>query len=85
MGQVIDLQQRRRQGRQDPPGPVPAAVAWPMTPVGYAQAMLEPSWALWRSLVAGYAGFWLAPYGIEVRLAESRPRRPTKARATSGL
>ncbi len=84
MGEVIDLQQRRPKGRKDPPAAVPAAMAWPLPPGYAALVMLDRSFSLWRSLVAGYAGLWFAPLGIEVRVTEKPPQRPSKARVTSG-
>jgi hypothetical protein len=84
MGQVIHLRERRPRGRREQPAPLPSAAAWPPTPAAYAQHLLEPSWALWRSLVASYASFWFAPLGIEVKVGEDRARRGEKARLTSG-
>lgn len=84
MGQVIDFKQGRPRERQDQPVRVPSAATWPLSPASYRQQVLEPSWALWQSLVASYASFWLAPLGIEVKVGEKQARRAPKARITSG-
>lgn len=84
MGQVIEFGQRRPSGRQDRSKPAARAVPWPLSPVDYIQQVVEPSFAAWRSLVAGYAGFWFAPFGIVVKVAERPPRHSTRARVNSG-
>lgn len=85
MGQVIHLRERRSRGRREQAAPPPSvAAAWPLVPIAHAQHLLEPSWALWRVLVASYASFWFAPLGIEVKVREDRARHGPKARLTSG-
>lgn len=84
MGQVIDFQERRPRGHQGQPGPRATVTAWPLLPVAYAPHLLEPSWTLWRSLVASYASFWFAPLGIEVRVGDGSAGHRPKARLTSG-
>lgn len=84
MGQVIDFAEARSLRRPEQSAAPPRAPAWPLSPAAYAQHLFEPSWALWRSLVASYASFWFAPLGLEVRVGESQPRRGAKARRSSG-
>jgi hypothetical protein len=84
MGQVIEFRQRRPSSGQDRPNLAAIPASWPLSPAGYAQHVLAPSFAIWRSLVAGYASFWFAPFGIEVKVKEDPPPHPRKARVTSG-
>jgi hypothetical protein len=84
MGQVIDFSRRQIRSAESAQGasarsPRPLLVQ-PVCP----QAMLVHHMALWRSLMAGYASLWFAPFGIEVKVIESGEKPMPKVRASSG-
>lgn len=86
MGQVIDLEQRRRSRRPEPAGIGGSPIAgWHAAQAAvYVDTVLLPSVTLWRSLAATWACFWLAPLGLEVRPVETdrSPTPPERASST---
>ena len=85
MGQVIDLEQRRQSRRPEPSDlGVPPAAGWhAIQAAACLDAVVLPV-ALWRSLAATWACFWLAPLGLEVRPVERgrSPAAPERASST---
>jgi hypothetical protein len=85
MGQVIDLEQRRRSRRPEPAGLGGSPVAgWHAAQTAaYLDAVVLPSVTLWRSLAATWACFWLAPLGLEVRPVGTGRSSTEQERASS--
>lgn len=78
MGQVIDIEERRRPRRTDAE-PAPGAVST-FGPTDMA-SMLYPAATVWRFWLASWATLWLAPMGLQVRAVELPPAsRPELAR-----
>jgi hypothetical protein len=70
MGQVIDMEERRK------PRPAPGVAVGPSVSgaSGLSSAQVEqmilPAMAVWRSWLATWATLWLAPMGLHVRPVE---------------
>lgn len=71
MGQIIQLEQWRR--KQAQPAPAAPASGWPNLPAAYIETVVLPSVAMWRTLMASCACWWLAPMGLEVRPIDPNP------------
>lgn len=77
MGQIIDLDQRRLAAQSHQPAATSLGWDWASSHAAYVDGVLMPAVALWRASLATWAGFWLAPMGLEIRAAElRRTRRP---------
>jgi hypothetical protein len=82
MGQIIELEQWRRKQPQ-PAAATPERVVWPNLPAAYVETVVLPSMAMWRSLAASCACWWLAPLGLEVRPIDPTPPAPGTERLSS--
>jgi hypothetical protein len=77
MGQIIDLNQWR--ARQSV-GPRPDGTTWAST--ADAADLVTTSVGMWRSMMAAWAGMWLAPLGLLVSPV-STPARAAKDQRTA--
>ena len=70
MGQVIDIEERRKP--RDLLGPDAAATPGLLATIGPAEMgqMLYPAMTAWRTWLASWATLWLAPVGLQVRAIE---------------
>jgi hypothetical protein len=84
MGQVINFSRRPTRSAETTHGVAAVSPRPLMMPPIYPQAMLVHHMALWRSLMASYAGLWFAPFGIEVKVIEKGEKPTPKVRASSG-
>lgn len=84
MGQVINFSRRPTRSAETTHGVAGVSPRSVVMPPIYPPALLDHYMALWRSLMAGYASLWFAPFGIEVKVIESGARPAPKVRASSG-
>jgi hypothetical protein len=82
MGQVIDLDQRRRERAVRTISSSGATSGW-HAPTTYVDNVMLPSIALWRTMMASWACWWLAPVGLEIRPIEASRPLPPQGRASS--
>ena len=72
MGQVIDIEERRKPRHLlDSRPPATSGMLAMFTPADLGQ-VLYPAMTAWRSWMASWATLWLAPIGLQVRAIELR-------------
>jgi hypothetical protein len=81
MGQIIDIDQRRKPGPAYGMAAEAALSARPGLPSAQFEQMLLPALAVWRSWMATWATLWLAPMGLHVRPVELPATTPARDRA----
>ena len=81
MAQIIDIEERRRQRPPSPRRAVELGSSVLVDPAEYLDQVVTPMAAVWRSLMAGWASFWLAPFGLRVSPLEPLPPGEPKERA----
>lgn len=72
MSQIINLEQWRQSRRPQRETAVLERMTWAECQANWTTSMMEPTVALWRTAVAGWACLWLAPFGLEVRSIADR-------------
>ena len=84
MGHIIYLDDWRKRAQAAPTRTtLDIANCWQMLPVTYVESVLMPSITLWRTIMASYACWWLAPVGLEVRPVARASQQRDQGRLTS--
>ena len=81
MGQIINLDQRRLAGQRKQPLPAGPGRDWSVSHTAYVDGVVMPALDLWRASLAVWAGFWLAPLGLEITAVDGRRGRAPADRA----